>query len=443
MKQFKSILCSVITLFVFFSSIDMVIAEKKATKEECISKCEDAAKLIKEIGIKEAAKKIMDKKGSYKWKDSYVFCIEDEQGKMLAHPIPRFLNFPMKNFRDADGETPFADVLKMARKSNKGWKSYMYVTPGQGIAAKKTIYFIKVPEAKAIVCAGFYETPSTQKEASEFEKIHDFKKAELFSDVGGNPHGIAFDNLGNMFIAVNGRDIIKVKPDGEYSDFCTVKEAKGFGTQGTGGTYLFDLEYGPDNKLYAAAENKILKITSEGNVSSVIQENFPGRWGVCGIVFDNSGNMYAAYGNKVCRYTPGLEKSIFIDGDNETTKLVSAIGIEFDSDFKNLFICDSYGGKVVKVSVQPDNTAGDFSIVYQTQFYRPEYIAVDSNNNVFISNHGSGVIIKVGKNGQQKAVKYKNLPGNQTIAFAGKGFEDKFMYITSGRSGEVFKVNSY
>ena len=441
MRSVRMILCSVMAVFALCFFTSQPGAQEKATKEECIAKCEAAAKRIKEIGMESALKEFMDKKGPFQWKDSYVFCIGEENGKMLAHPIPRFLNFPMKNYMDADGEKPFVDVLQAARETGKGFKTYTYITPGEGIAARKTIFFLKVPETKAIVCAGYYETPRLQKEVSEIEKIHEVRKADLFSDIGGYLHGITFDGGGNMFVAVNGKDILRIKPDGELSDFCFIKESKGFGTQGNGGVFVFDLAYGPDNYIYAAAENRILKISPDGAVSSIIREDFSGRWGVCGITFHKNGTMYAAYGNKVCRYTPAYEKSIFIDGDNENTGLVSAMGLKFDSDFKHLYICDAYGGKVVKVPMKSDGTPGSFSIVYQTEFYRPEYIALDGADNLFVSNHGSGIIIKIGNDGQQKAIKYENLRGNQTLAMAGKGFEDNFLYITSGRSGEVFKVN--
>ena len=78
------------TLFLGVMLSDVVIAEERATKEECIAMTKAASKMLeadKTAGIRE----INNPKGKFVWKDSYVFLM-DKSGKMLAHPfIPELL----------------------------------------------------------------------------------------------------------------------------------------------------------------------------------------------------------------------------------------------------------------------------------------------------------------------------------------------------------------
>lgn len=134
-----------------------VYAQEKATKEECMAKVNEAITLINAEGAESAMEKIMDKNGSYAWKDSYVFCIDSNQGKMLAHPTPRFLGFPMKNYRDANGGTPFVEIIEVANSKGAGWKGYKFVEQGKPDIYNKMTYFAKVPGQDIIVCAGYYE----------------------------------------------------------------------------------------------------------------------------------------------------------------------------------------------------------------------------------------------------------------------------------------------
>ncbi len=128
--------------------------QSKATRAECLDKVDQAVKEINEKGLETALKNIDDPKGQYVWKNSYVFCINDEDGNLLAHPFFRSKGFPMKNYRDADGKKPFIDILKIANTEGKGWKSYMFEQSGEAPKLKKT-YFIKIPDKNVIVAAGY------------------------------------------------------------------------------------------------------------------------------------------------------------------------------------------------------------------------------------------------------------------------------------------------
>lgn len=134
-----------------------VNGQEKATREECMTKVNQAVELIQKQGVEDSMAKIMDQAGPFNWKDSYVFCIDNKDGTMLAHPSKRFLGFPMKNYKDGDGQTPFVEIIKVANSKETGWKGYKFIERGQTETLSKMVYFAKVPGKDVIVCAGYYQ----------------------------------------------------------------------------------------------------------------------------------------------------------------------------------------------------------------------------------------------------------------------------------------------
>lgn len=140
----------------YYPAVTAEAIQAKATRAECVAKVDQAVGEINQKGLEAALKKIDDPKGLYVWKNSYVFCINDEDGDLLAHPFFKRKGFPMKNYRDADGKQPFIDILKIANTEGKGWKSYTFEQSGEAPKLKKT-YFVKVPDKNVIVAAGYTE----------------------------------------------------------------------------------------------------------------------------------------------------------------------------------------------------------------------------------------------------------------------------------------------
>ncbi len=132
-------------------------AKEMATKEECVAKVNMAVELIQKEGLDASFEKIMDKSGPFIWKDSYIFCIGDRVGKTLAHPLNQIIGFPLKNFKDDEGNQPFIEILEVANKEGKGWKSYYYSGKSEQQSRLKTVYFAKVPGENVIVAAGYYK----------------------------------------------------------------------------------------------------------------------------------------------------------------------------------------------------------------------------------------------------------------------------------------------
>jgi hypothetical protein len=130
---------------------------QSATKDECVVKCHEAAALINVKGLAAAGKEIGDPKGSFIWKDSYVFLMNLD-GKMLAHPMqPELTQLPhCLLITDPTDKAIFVSFVNLARSSGQGWVEYMWPKPGKSSPTKKITYIYRVPGKDVFVGAGVY-----------------------------------------------------------------------------------------------------------------------------------------------------------------------------------------------------------------------------------------------------------------------------------------------
>jgi len=154
MKKAVSILACFGFLFMF--CVCASVAQEKATKEECVAKCKEAAALIKQAGLEAGLTKIQDSKGPFVWKDSYVYVL-DMESKMLANPfVPGLVGKSSLGMKDSDGKMFVNEIIEVA-KSGDGWVQYMWPKSGEKAPSRKIAYVFRVPGENAIVCAGTYE----------------------------------------------------------------------------------------------------------------------------------------------------------------------------------------------------------------------------------------------------------------------------------------------
>lgn len=131
---------------------------ESATREEVISKCHGAAKMVLDSGIDAAKLVIGDKKGPFVWKDTYVFLMNLD-GKMLAHPIKPELTQRdnLIQVKDTAGKPLFLEFVELANSKGKGWVNYMWPKPGQEEPAPKSSYIFRVKDTQYFVGAGIYK----------------------------------------------------------------------------------------------------------------------------------------------------------------------------------------------------------------------------------------------------------------------------------------------
>lgn len=156
MQRLSIVLVSLL-LGVIFTNV--VFAEEKATKEECIAMVKAASKMLEEnlaAGIKE----ISNPKGKFVWKDSYVFLM-DKSGKMLAHPFsPHLLKKgSLLNETDYNHVKPkkiFEEFIYVAFKNGEGWVDYKWPKPNKKVPENKFTFIHRVGWTDMLVGAGTY-----------------------------------------------------------------------------------------------------------------------------------------------------------------------------------------------------------------------------------------------------------------------------------------------
>lgn len=148
------LLISLVAVFI----MDTAIAMEKATKEECMAKCKQAADMVKEKGLEATLKVLMDKTGPFVWKDTYIFCIDIEKQANIAHPIkPKLVGKNLMHVKDVNGVLFFAEFINMARGKGSGWVNYMWPKLGEKTPSPKATYVYKVPGEPVLMAAGIYE----------------------------------------------------------------------------------------------------------------------------------------------------------------------------------------------------------------------------------------------------------------------------------------------
>lgn len=148
-----------IVLFFLFCVFGTTIAAEKATEEECIAKCKEAAEMFTAQGLEATLAVLNDKAGPFVWKDTYVFCIDMESKAVLAHAItPKLVGKNMMGTKDANGKLFFAEFHNVAAgAAGSGWVDYMWPKPGEKDASPKTSYVYKVPGHNVFMAAGIYK----------------------------------------------------------------------------------------------------------------------------------------------------------------------------------------------------------------------------------------------------------------------------------------------
>jgi len=204
------------------------------------------------------------------------------------------------------------------------------------------------------------------------------------------PRGLAFDCVGNLFVASTGFDnngnsvgsILKVTPGGVVSTF----------TNGFPNNYLLeDIKFDSMGNLFVMADNEsdpnvastIFKVSPGGGVS--IFGTLPGQG--FGLAFDSMGNLFAADASDetIFKFTPAGMRSVFA-GPSAFLPNQGPIGLAFNSA-GNLFVStsDTSNGQILEFA--PNGAETIFATGLTNN---PRGLAFDSAGNLFVAEPGSG-----------------------------------------------------
>lgn len=216
------------------------------------------------------------------------------------------------------------------------------------------------------------------------------------------PRGIAFNRLGNLFVANTTCDtqtcqasIAKITPGGGQSTVATL----------SGDLVGEEITFDPAGNLFVIAVDQ-----DDPNLASTIYKITPGGVQIAfgnvpsqgfGLAFDSAGNLFAASDDPdvptIYKFTPDGTRTVFVHPSATPT------GLAFDR-FGNLF--GSAGINILEFT--PDGVESTFA----TSLNSPRGLAFDRNGNLFVAEIPSdtaGDILKFTPNGIRTVVAV--LPG--------------------------------
>ncbi len=228
-----------------------------------------------------------------------------------------------------------------------------------------------------------------------------------------NPNDVAVDKQGNIYVADSENyKIRKITPFGEVSTIAG--STFGF-ADGTGSAAQFGDPYGvavdSENNIYVADNEfgNIRKITPSFVVSTIVgsatQFNRPK-----GVVVDSENNIYIvdSQANKIYKITTSGEVSTlagstqgFADGVGSAAQFFFPHGIIIDAQ-GNLYVADWGNSRIRKItpSGEVSTIAGSTSgfadgTGSMAKFDHPSGIAIDSENNIYVTDQRNNMIRKI------------------------------------------------
>jgi sugar lactone lactonase YvrE len=215
-----------------------------------------------------------------------------------------------------------------------------------------------------------------------------------------SPRGVAFDSVGNLFVANNFFDgnpafqatILKVTPGGTQSTFASFSPA----------FYLQALAIDSSHNIFVMAVD-----SSDPTLASTIYKFTPGGAGSTfgsipgqgfGLAFDSIGNLFAAdaWFRTIYKFDPNGTRSVFVDSSAFTPGF-GPVGLAFDR-FGNLFVSVESGIPPVQngdsiLKFTPEGVGSPFA----TGLNYPRGLAFDRSGNLFVAEvneFGPGDVLK-------------------------------------------------
>jgi sugar lactone lactonase YvrE len=251
------------------------------------------------------------------------------------------------------------------------------------------------------------------------------------------PEGIAFDKTGNLYVGIasNG-SIVKMAPNGDTSILTTINIGFGFllglATDAPGNVYAGVATFNPET-------HGVWKISKSGQqevLATLPLTSLPN-----GLAFDKRGDLYVSdsFMGAIWRINSQGDVEMWIAdplllGDPSSPGfVVGANGIAFDKD-GSLFIANTNYGRIVKVPVNPDGTAGSSEVVVEDMgLIGADGVAFDNHRNLYVTVNVLNQIVKITPQGDIETIadQPENLDSPASVAFGTGNGERKNLFITN------------
>jgi len=261
------------------------------------------------------------------------------------------------------------------------------------------------------------------------------------------PYAIAFDNLGNMYIADKHNDCIRMvdssgiihtiagngingySGDGGPATSAQLYEPAGITFDSNGNLFIADLgnncirEVDTSGIIRTVAGNGTNGYSGDGGPATLAQLSYPS-----GVAFDSNGNMFIAdSSNHRIRKVDVLGNITTVAGDGTmgSSGINKPVGLTFDIN-GNLYIAeqdnchirklDTFGNLSTVAGKDGIGYSGDFEPAIDALLYWPCDVAFDNSGNMYISDSNNNRIRKVDNSGIINTV-----VGNGIAGYSGDG----------------------
>lgn len=187
-------------------------------------------------------------------------------------------------------------------------------------------------------------------------------------------------------------------------------------------------------------DNTIIRVTPNGNSTPFASAglNYP-----TSLAFDSSGNLYALNdgSDTIEKFAPDGTATVFA---SNTSFIDHPLGMAFDSN-GNLFVTNQ--GTKLTDAAHPNPTAGTITkftpggvgslFATPAATYPLEFVAIDSLNNLYVTNYNDNAVYKYNTNGVQTLFASTGLYGPTGLAFGSDGT----LYVSNDNNSSDGRTN--
>jgi cytochrome c len=131
-------------------------AGAQTSDDEVQALVERAAALIQAVGRAQAFATISRPDGGFVEGDLYVFC-DSADGTVLAHGAnPKLVGKNLGDVRDAEGNRPILDGVRLALSQGRGWHKYLWPNTKVGRVQHKRSYVLRIDD-RTVCGSGYYK----------------------------------------------------------------------------------------------------------------------------------------------------------------------------------------------------------------------------------------------------------------------------------------------
>jgi gluconolactonase len=253
------------------------------------------------------------------------------------------------------------------------------------------------------------------------------------------PEGPAFDRAGQLFLVnLKGGYLSRVEPSGKTEIFVYTGGENAQTASAPNGS-----AFHPDGDLYVAdsGRNAILVVSPDKRVR-VVCDNYRGEpfQAPNDLCFDRSGGLYFSDPPPVANRA-SIGRLFYLGPDGKAVLLDEGIaysnGVALDKTETYLYLAETRTGRILRYRVQKPGKLGPREVFAELE-PRPDGMAFDLQGNLYVAVFGSGQVWVVGPSGKVTEKIEVGGEGPTNLAFGGP--ERRFLYITEGPQGRVYRV---